>query len=215
MGLQHTPAARSHTATMASSYVMLLLGSAAVALAGADDLPDCTCKKNWWHENLMCGKNGGKYLMSGCPSLEQLGDCEDEPKQSWCVTNEQHCKQQTGAEMVSVLAHILGRAGPLRVRVRVLVRVLVLVLMLGVLMHCRSAKAGRFATCRRRQPSSSKGATANGIRASRAGALRSSSVAGSSPRAPQGPRPWYARACPGARCAALVSLRRANTKIFL
>jgi len=85
---------------MVASY-LLVLGTVAVALAGADDLPDCTCKKNWWHEELKCGKNGGKYLMSGCPSLEQLGDCEDEPKQSWCVTNEQHCKQQSGAEMVN------------------------------------------------------------------------------------------------------------------
>ena len=98
---------------MVASY-LLVLGTVAVALAGADDLPDCTCKKNWWHEELKCGKNGGKYLMSGCPSLEQLGDCEDEPKQSWCVTNEQHCKQQSGAEMVSVLAHIPGaRCAPL------------------------------------------------------------------------------------------------------
>lgn len=64
---------------------------------GAPQKPFCTCKSSWKHKEGKCAHSKGGKRMKGCPTLEQLQECEPDmawPDQSWCETEEADCFEQ-------------------------------------------------------------------------------------------------------------------------
>jgi len=68
--------------------------------SGADTtLADCECQTSWTHNEYMCNSSqSGRRTktMKGCPSIEDLEQCEYDPQQTWCKTTQDSCKQQVG-----------------------------------------------------------------------------------------------------------------------
>lgn len=54
----------------------------------------------WFNEESFCGRDDSGHVLAssktkGCPSMEQLQDCDpDYIGENWCITNEMTCKQQ-------------------------------------------------------------------------------------------------------------------------
>jgi|ERR1719272_297845 len=64
---------------------------------GVPQKPFCTCKSSWKHTEGRCAHSKGGSRMKGCPTIEQLRECEPDITdyaQSWCETEEEDCFEQ-------------------------------------------------------------------------------------------------------------------------
>lgn len=75
---------------------------------GEAELPICECEGRWYNEEGACaafsavvpGEGLKKGLaMRGCPTLDQIQQCEYDALSSWCDTVDRTCKGQTDGEV--------------------------------------------------------------------------------------------------------------------
>lgn len=67
---------------------------------GMGDYAECECMDSWTYRDDGCNpfSGGTPMKMRGCPSLEQVQQCDPDADQSWCNTKDMFCKEQVGNE---------------------------------------------------------------------------------------------------------------------
>jgi hypothetical protein len=62
------------------------------------ELADCECMDVWTYNEDGTDCADGGYKMRGCPDLSDIRTCEPRARDSWCLTKDMTCKQQTAAD---------------------------------------------------------------------------------------------------------------------